>query len=282
MGQERKDIRIEKLAPERLDHLVKVQEEAFSDYIIPIKSSKEFFLDFQRSVGGDLSTVLLASDAGKIVGYINPVIDEKEAWIGGIGVIPQYRASGVGTKLMRSAEDLCRNRGVQSITLEVIEGNDKAQRLYERLGYSVSRMFLSAEGKPTRFEGFGIQPKVASFSEVLYLHEKSYKDTCWQRRKRAAVIQSAKGAESYKVDGGFVMIRAVETSGFIPFLGVLPEARRRGIGTALAKFALTKLWDAGVFKVALYNINEDLQTLRMLDEFDFKVTMKQIEMRKKL
>ncbi len=282
MGQEREDIRIEKLTPERLDHLVKVQEEAFSDYIIPIKSSKEFFLDFQRSVGGDLSTVLLASDAGKSVGYINPVIDGKEAWIGGIGVIPQYRSSGVGTKLMRSAEELCRNRGVQSITLEVIDGNDRAQRMYERLGFSASRKFLSAEGKPTRFEGFGPQPKVASFSEVLYLHEKSYMNTCWQRRKRAAVIQSAKGAESYKVDGGFVMIRAVQTSGFIPFLGVLPEARSRGIGTALAKYALTKLWDAGVFKVALYNVNEDLQTQRMLDEFDFKVTMKQIEMKKEL
>ena len=282
MGQEREDIRIEKLTPERLDHLVKVQEEAFSDYIIPIKSSKEFFLDFQRSVGGDLSTVLLASDAGKIVGYVNPVIDGKEAWIGGIGVIPQYRSSGVGTKLMRSAEELCRNRGVQSITLEVIEGNDRAQRMYERQGFSVSRKFLSAEGKPIRFEGFGPQPKVASFSEVLYLHEKSYMNTCWQRRKRSAVIQSAKGAESYKVDGGFVMIRAVQTSGFIPFLGVLPEARSRGIGTALAKYALTRLWDAGVFKVALYNVNEDVQTQRMLDEFDFKVTMKQIELKKEL
>jgi ribosomal protein S18 acetylase RimI-like enzyme len=282
MGQQREDIRIEKLVPERLDHLVKVQEEAFSDYIIPIKSSKEFFLDFQRSVGGDLSNVLLASDAGRIVGYVNPVIDGKEAWIGGIGVIPQYRSSGIGTKLMRSAEELCRSRGVQSIALEVIEGNDKAQRLYERLGFSISRKFLSAEGKPIRFEGFGLQPKVASFSEILYLHEKSYKDTCWQRRKRPAVIQSAKGAESYKVEGGFVMIRAVETSGFIPFLGVLPEARRRGIGTALAKYALTRLWDASVFKVALYNINEDLQTVRMLDEFDFKVTMKQIEMKKEL
>jgi ribosomal protein S18 acetylase RimI-like enzyme len=282
MGQERKDIKIEKLAPERLDQLVKVQEEAFSDYIIPIKSSKEFFLDFQRSVGGELSNVLLASDAGKMVGYINPVIDRKEAWIGGIGVIPQYRSSGIGTKLMSSAEEQCRSKGVQSITLEVIEGNDRAQRLYARLGFSASRKFLSAEGKPTRFEGFGLQPKVASFSDVLYLHERSYMDTCWQRRKRAAVIQSAKGAESYKVEGGFVMIRAVETSGFVPFLGVLPEARRRGIGTSLAKYALTRLWDAGVFKVALYNINEDPQTLRMLDEFDFKVTMKQIEMKKEL
>lgn len=275
-----RDVKIEKLVPERLDQLVKAQEEAFSDYIIPIKTSKEFFLEFQKSVGGDLSTVLWASDEGKIVGYINPVIDGTEAWIGGIGVVPEYRSSGIGTKLMKAAEEQCRVKGVKSVTLEVIEGNDRAQRLYERLGFSITRKFLSAEGKPARFEGFGPQPKVASFSDVLYLHEKSYKDACWQRRKRAAIIQSAKGAESYKVEGGFVLIKAVETSGFIPFLGVLPEARRRGIGTALAKFALTKLWDTGVFKVALYNINEDPQTLRMLDEFDFKITMKQIEMKK--
>ena len=282
MGGERKDIGIERLAPERLDQLVKVQEDAFSDYIIPIKSSKEFFLDFQRSVGGDLSTVLVASDAGRMIGYINPVIDGKEAWIGGIGVIPEYRSSGVGTKLMRSAEEQCRKRGVGAITLEVIEGNDRAQRFYERLGFAVSRKFLSAEGKPIGFEGFGQQPKVASLSEVLHMHERSYRNTCWQRRKRTAVIQSAKNAECYKVEGGFVIIRAVETSGYLPFLGVIEEARRRGIGTSLAKFALARLWDAGVFKVALYNINEDQQTLRMLDKFDFKVTMKQIEMRKAL
>lgn len=282
MGQEGKDFRIERLASEQLDELVKVQEEAFSDYIIQIKTSKEFFIEFLRSVGGDLSTVLVALDGSRIVGYINPVIDGKEAWIGGIGVTPQYRSAGIGTKLIKSAEELCRTRGAQSMVLEVIEGNFRAQRLYERLGFATTRRFLTAEGKPMRFEGFGPQPKVASLSEVLYFHERSYKDTCWQRRKRASVIQSAKGADSFRVDGGFVMTRSVDTSGFIPFLGVLPEARRRGVGTSLAKFALTKLWDAGVYKVALYNVNEDPQTVRMLDKFDFKVTMKQIEMRKAL
>jgi len=74
----------------------------------------------------------------------------------------------------------------------------------------------------------------------------------------------------------------VDTSGYIPFLGVVPDRRGSGIGTALAKYALTRLWEHGAFKVALYNVNEDLPTLRMLDKFDFKVTMKQIEMRRRL
>ena len=278
----RDEVKLERLAPEKLDQLVKVQEEAFSDYIIPIKTSKEYFLEFQRSVGADIANVLVAIDEDMMVGYINPVIDGKEAWIGGIGVVPSHRSSGIGTKLMKSAEDMCRSKGVGSILLEVIEGNSRAQRFYERLGFSATRKFLSAEGKPERFEGFGEPPKVASLSEVLKMHERTYGETCWQRRKRAGVIQSARGAASYRVDGGFVMVKAVDTSGFIPYLGVLPEARRRGIGTALAKFALTRLWDDGAFKVGLYNVNEDVPTQRMLDEFDFKVTMKQIEMRKSL
>jgi GNAT superfamily N-acetyltransferase len=63
---------------------------------------------------------------------------------------------------------------------------------------------------------------------------------------------------------------------------VVPEKRGTGIGTALAKFALSRLWDQGAFKVALYNVNEDLPTSRLLDKFDMKVTLKQNEMRKHL
>jgi len=276
------DAEIKPLERGQLDELINAQNEIFSDYIIPMKSSREFFLDFQRSVGGDLRNVLVASVKGEMVGYINPVIDRHEGWIGGVGVIPNMRGKGIGHKLMGSAEELCRSRGVHDIYLEVIEGNDRAQRLYEELGYVATRKFVTAEGKPARFEGFGMVPHRSDVSEIVLLHEKAYRDTCWQRRKTEAIVESAREAECYVVSGGFVLTRIVDTSGFIPFLGVVPEKRWTGVGTSLAKFALTRLWDLGAFKIALYNINEDLPTLRMLDKFDFKITMKQTEMKKQL
>jgi ribosomal protein S18 acetylase RimI-like enzyme len=276
------DAQMARLAADRLDELVDAQNEIFSDYIIPMKSSRQFFLDFMSSVGGALKNVIVASVDGKMVGYVNPVIDGREAWIGGVGVVPSHRGKGIGESLMDAAEELCRSKGVTEIFLEVIEGNLKAQRLYERLGYATTRRFLTAEGRPTRFEGFGPMPMRANMSEVIALHERSYKDTCWQRRKIESVVQSARGAECYKVDGGFVLVRLVDTSGYVPFLGVVPEMRRKGVGTSLAKFALTRLSDQGAFKIALYNVNDDTPSMRMLDKFDFKVTMKQIEMRKGL
>jgi ribosomal protein S18 acetylase RimI-like enzyme len=276
------EIQVVRLAQERLDELIDAQNEIFSDYIIPMKSSKQFFIDFQNSVGGDMRNVIVALSDKHIIGYVNPVVDGREGWIGGVGVIPSARGKGVGKMLMTAAEDFCREKGVSEVSLEVIEGNLRAQRLYEKLGYSATRKYLTAEGRPARFEGFGTMPIKANMSEVLALHERSYKDTCWQRRKIESVVHSARGAECYKVDGGFVLVRTVETSGFIPFLGVVPEKRGTGIGTALAKFALSRLWDQGAFKVVLYNVNEDLPTSRLLDKFDMKVTLKQNEMRKHL
>jgi ribosomal protein S18 acetylase RimI-like enzyme len=282
MGEGVDSIRIENLAQGQLDALVDAQNRIFQDYIIQIKSSRQFFLDFQRSVGGSSADVLLAMDGDEIVGYVNPVIDLQEGWIGGIGVLRNYRGRGIGTKLMLAAENELRRRGANVVFLEVIEGNFKAQRLYERLGYVKRRMYLTAEGRPVRFEGFGQVPKAATLPEILGLHERAYKDTCWQRRKTEALVESARGSEMYKLDGGFVLVRSVETTGFIPFLGVVPEERRQGIGTTLAKFALTRLYDTGAFKVAFYNINADVPTQRLLDMFSFKVTMKQIEMKKTL
>jgi ribosomal protein S18 acetylase RimI-like enzyme len=282
MGEGVDSIRIENLAQGQLDALVDAQNRIFQDYIIQIKSSRQFFLDFQRSVGGSSADVLLAMDGDEIVGYVNPVIDLQEGWIGGIGVLRNYRGRGIGTKLMLAAENELRRRGANVVFLEVIEGNFKAQRLYERLGYVKRRMYLTAEGRPVRFEGFGQVPKAATLPEILGLHERAYKDTCWQRRKTEALVESARGSEMYKLDGGFVLVRSVETTGFIPFLGVVPEERRQGIGTTLAKFALTRLYDTGAFKVAFYNINADVPTQRLLDMFSFMVTMKQIEMKKTL
>jgi len=282
MAADGKNIRIEHMGQGQLDALIDAQNRIFEDYIIPIRSSRQFFVDFLKSVGGDLRNVLVALDGDHMVGYVNPVVDGQEGWIGGLGVLPSHRGRGIGPELMIAAERECLGKGVHEMSLEVIEGNDRAMRLYQGLGYAGTKRYLTAEGRPMRFEGYGPMPEPAGQAEIVRMHAKSYGDTCWQKRKTEAVISSARGAECYKVDGGFVLIRSIETNGFVPFLGVLPERRRTGVATALTKFALTRLSSLGAFKVTVYNVNEDAPTLKLLDMFDFKVTLKQLEMKKAL
>ncbi|MCJ7488949.1 MAG: GNAT family N-acetyltransferase, partial [Thermoplasmata archaeon] len=97
-----------------------------------------------------------------------------------------------------------------------------------------------------------------------------------------ALEESARTCEIYRNDEGFVLLRRVAGTGFIPFLGVDPEHRRKGVGTCLAKFAVNRLWELGTFKIAVYNIDDNDANRRMLDLFDFAVTLKQTEMRKRL
>ena len=53
-----------------------------------------------------------------------------------IAVSPHARGRGVGSKLMAFAHDVARQRGLESMTLDVVDSNPRARELYERLGFT--------------------------------------------------------------------------------------------------------------------------------------------------
>lgn len=92
----------------------------------------------QHAVDG--STYLIAWNGEEPVGHAHL------AWSGthlrlpeiqDMFVLPELRARGIGTALVRAAEQLARDRGWERISLSVsLDGNPAARRLYERLGYA--------------------------------------------------------------------------------------------------------------------------------------------------
>lgn len=59
------------------------------------------------------------------------------AYIYGFRIKPIYQNKGVGTRLLRVAEDDLVQRGYQIVNLNVGQDNNRACQLYERLGYRV-------------------------------------------------------------------------------------------------------------------------------------------------
>lgn len=53
-----------------------------------------------------------------------------------LAVTPSHRGQGVGEKMLAFVEGVARERGACKITLEVLQGNAKAMRLYERMGFA--------------------------------------------------------------------------------------------------------------------------------------------------
>ncbi|APW38919.1 GNAT family N-acetyltransferase [Rhodoferax koreense] len=85
---------------------------------------------------------VLAFDEGQAVGLVNcfegfstfacqPLVNVHD-----VAVLSAYRGRGVGAQMLSLVEEMARERGACKLTLEVLQGNHGAARLYERLGFA--------------------------------------------------------------------------------------------------------------------------------------------------
>jgi ribosomal protein S18 acetylase RimI-like enzyme len=80
--------------------------------------------------------VSLATWDGQDIGYcVSTVTSDATGEVDSLYVIPSHRGSGVGHALMSTAMDWFGRRSVRSIVVDVISGNDAAQRFYARYGF---------------------------------------------------------------------------------------------------------------------------------------------------
>lgn len=77
---------------------------------------------------------LKATLGGEMVGFIAGDIRRREdlAWISTLGVLPEYRQRGLGSRLLRTCEE---HLPVSRVRLSVRASNEPAQQLYARFGY---------------------------------------------------------------------------------------------------------------------------------------------------
>ena len=83
----------------------------------------------------DVAHYLVVEYEQRIVGYAGMWVLFDEAHITNVAILPAYRRSGFGTKLMLAMMELARLLGATAMTLEVRENNFGAQKMYEQLGF---------------------------------------------------------------------------------------------------------------------------------------------------
>jgi len=118
-------------------------------------------------------------------------VRDEHGWIGGLGVLPAHRRIGVGRALMEAVLA----DAPPSVSLEVIEQNEPALRLYETLGFARSRILeiWSLSGD--------VRPATARVVEPRPLEQD---DLPWQRAARSLPGEY----ERLEVDGGAALVGA--------------------------------------------------------------------------
>jgi ribosomal protein S18 acetylase RimI-like enzyme len=175
----------------------------------------------------ELERSRVATRDGTPVGVVLLGLRER-AWIGGLGVVAEARRAGVGLALMEAVLDETRAAGVDEVRLEVLEGNDAAIRLYERLGFTHLRILevwsLDAEAPRSAAVDAPVDGALAAIRTLRSADEP------WQRDDGSIANMRARGDAVAAVadgDGGAAVLRVADGR-----VGVLQLAARDVDGAA--------------------------------------------------
>jgi [ribosomal protein S18]-alanine N-acetyltransferase len=83
-----------------------------------------------------LELLVLEDEREGVIGYavLWCVLDQGE--LANVAVTPRLRGRGLGTHLLSCVLDVARERGIQTMFLEVRASNERALELYRRFGFS--------------------------------------------------------------------------------------------------------------------------------------------------
>jgi ribosomal protein S18 acetylase RimI-like enzyme len=79
----------------------------------------------------------LAVEQGIVIGTVMAGYDGHRGWLYSVAVHPLHRKQGLGTALVRFAEQALIERGCMKINLQIVSGNEHVSAFYSSLGYEV-------------------------------------------------------------------------------------------------------------------------------------------------
>lgn len=215
----------------------------FSDYILKIDMPMDLFLKhFFGPEGNSFEHSVIAFDEKKPIGLNLGGIREFDGLItlrcGALCVHPDYRGTEVSTRLFELHREIALENHCRQMYLEVIAGNDRAIRFYEKMGYEkVYDLLYYSHDNPTKIHGTltsGLTVRRIGLEDLISLSEK-IRDIHINWQNSLDYIRHIDGQVHYGVfcDARLVGALSMHPSGRINFLWVEPGFRNKGIAKGL-------------------------------------------------
>lgn len=169
-----------------LQTMTKLWNDSFEDYTVSVELTEEQLQHRIESLNLSPKSSFIAEVNNENVGIVlygeEIFKGKKTAWIGGMGVVKPFRQHGLGKAMVEKTIKMARNDGIEQLHLEVIQGNDKAQKLYSQTGFEllteVSVGQLEVKSPFKKRTGLTLQ-----LTTRTALHEeREPSETVWQNR----------------------------------------------------------------------------------------------------
>lgn len=233
-----------------IDLVYEAFKDGFSDYIIKMEVSKEDFIKrFFGAEGNSLEHSFLSLDGDKPVGVILGGIKVYESIktmrCGTLAIHLNYRGIGVSQKLFELHKEEAIQNECKQLFLEVIVGNDRAIRFYNKLGYEkvydlsyynlkdmtkiINKDCKGIEVKQLKFPTFKVEIQKWLHFHINWQNDMDYIEKTNNTFHGAYVNNDLKGAI------------CMNEQGKISFLFVDKDYRNRSIGSKLLQVARDEL-----------------------------------------
>jgi ribosomal-protein-alanine N-acetyltransferase len=123
------DVTVRAMRREDVDAVLAIEAEAFSS-----PWQRDTFLGLIGRHNIEMLVMERAPDA--VVGYAVLWCVLEQGELANLAIVPSLRGRGLGTRLLARVIDVARQRGVETIYLEVRNSNEAALRLYRHFGFS--------------------------------------------------------------------------------------------------------------------------------------------------
>lgn len=249
----------------------------FSGYLVPLQMDEVSLREHIAVNDIDLERSLVAVGAAP-AGLVLTARRGSEAWIGGMGVAPDRRRTGLGARLLTAALGSVARDGADAVWLEVLEANHAAIGLYEGLGFERER-HLAIWSLPPGDRGATAQRALDLDAAHAWITTHRAGRDPWQRADASVGHMRARGvalsAVAVERSDGIAGAAIVKADG-VTVTVIQHAARDRAAAADLVRAA------AGAHTLRLSNIPSDHLFSEVLRDLGADLVVTQHEMRRAL
>nr|MBN1228303.1 GNAT family N-acetyltransferase [Anaerolineae bacterium] len=183
-----------------VDDLLSVFNAAYASYYYPIYLTRHSFQDLVAKEHVDLDSSVAAIANHRAVGLGLLGMRGSRGWVGGMGVIPDYRRKGIARRMLKTLIDEARMNRLNRLVLEVIVDNVKAIILYKENGFITERELIVLTLSGNRVATGETLPEGITIRALddLSLEATQQRQPCaWQREIYAGNISDLAGMAAY-------------------------------------------------------------------------------------
>ncbi|MEW7292083.1 GNAT family N-acetyltransferase [Aquimarina sp. 2304DJ70-9] len=250
---------------------------AFENYFVKMPIEHDYYKKRWKTAGVRLDLSYGMFDGNTLVGFIINAIDERNgkliAFNTGTGVLPEYRGQYIVRSIYQFALPELQKHRVSECRLEVIKDNKKAIKIYEGIGFTITKSFKCYHGDfllKNKVQDFELKTVESSYFDWKTLQQNTYS---WDNYYTTVT----KGTYDYYIisvqgnsDSYFIMN---PENGYISQFNVLRESTNNWIRLFTAIRSVSKT-------IKINNVDEVLkEKIDVLEEIGLKNTVDQYEMK---